>query len=290
VLIKNKLPFIIFLFSCCCLHGEGPFFSHDENPETIEKTWNEIKKNYKRYYVHYPNACFYIDDVPDSIKSILKNGYPWEGNIGLIIEEFSKEGTTVIDIGAHIGVHTITMSKKVGPAGKVIAFEPQKKIFLELYQNLKFNHCTNVTLIRKALGETTKIVHLTQVDLTNEGGTAVGEGGEIIEMIPLDSLNLTNISLIKIDVENYEFFTLLGARETILKNNPVIVFEVNGSNLEINPAKEKENFSRVMSLIESYGYLIYCIHNKDYIAFPINSEGFQNSRTIPLYPLTDNSQ
>lgn len=251
----------------------GNFYDGYPSNGIIDKTWDGIKKNYKRCYVHYPNAIFYIDDVPDSIKTFLRNGYPWEGNTGLIIEEFSKEGSITIDIGAHIGVHTITMSKKVGPEGAVIAFEPQKKIYLELLQNLRFNNCTNVISICKALGETTKIAQMTQIDPTNEGGTAIGAKGDYIEMIPLDSLNLTNVSLIKIDVENYEFFTLQGARDTILRNKPVIVFEVNGSNLDFDPAKEEENYNRVMALINSYGYEIYGIHNKDFIAFPLNSNG-----------------
>src|SRR5689334_17984899 len=36
-----------------------------------------------------------------------------------------KPGTTVLDIGANIGVHTLCFASAVGPGGAVIAFEPQ---------------------------------------------------------------------------------------------------------------------------------------------------------------------
>ena len=251
---------------------KGNFYDDFPSNEVIDKIWDSVKSNYKRHFVPFPIAFFYLDDINDSIKSILKLRCPWEGNAGLIIEEYSKVGSVVIDVGAHIGVHTITMSKKIGPEGAVIAFEPQKKIYLEQLQNLKFNNCTNVISICKAIGETAKIVQMTKVDPSNEGGTGIGEGGDYVEMIPLDSLNLTNVSLIKIDVEDYEFFTLIGARETILRNKPVIVFELNGSNVISTPAEEVENYDRVMALIKSYGYEIFCMHNKDFIAFPSDSK------------------
>jgi hypothetical protein len=93
-------------------------------------------------------------------------------------------------------------------------------------------------------------------------------------MIALDSLQLDDVSIIKMDVENYEYFVLKGAKETILKNRPVIIFECwIQPDYESSSSKEKENFDRVISLIESYGYEIYVIYNNDFIAFPVEVTG-----------------
>ena len=46
-----------------------------------------------------------------------------------------------------------------------------------------------------------------------------------INVITLDSLNLDNISMIKIDVENHENEVLQGGKQTILKNKPIIFIE-----------------------------------------------------------------
>ena len=49
-----------------------------------------------------------------------------------------------------------------------------------------------------------------------------------IEIVPLDALSdeISPVSVIKIDVEGYEFELLRGARETIKKDRPLIVCEV----------------------------------------------------------------
>ena len=36
----------------------------------------------------------------------------------------SLEGGVALDVGANVGLHTIVMSRLVGPAGRVFAFEP----------------------------------------------------------------------------------------------------------------------------------------------------------------------
>ncbi|MCS7263696.1 MAG: hypothetical protein NZ805_02555 [Armatimonadetes bacterium] len=43
------------------------------------------------------------------------------------VESFLREGMTDIDIGAHQGFYTLLSSLKVGPEGKVIAFEPSPR-------------------------------------------------------------------------------------------------------------------------------------------------------------------
>jgi FkbM family methyltransferase len=180
-----------------------------------------------------------------------------------------KEDSVAIDIGAHIGIHTITMSRKVGPNGKVFAFEPQKKMYRELLKNLEINGCNNVTAIRKALGETAQVVQLNHRNIYNEGGTAIGQGGDDAEVITLDSLNLCNVSLIKMDVECYERYVFEGARETILKNHPIIIFELMAGEdyLTCSPDR-KMVFEQFFSYVESMGYEVKLIFGADYIAIP----------------------
>ena len=46
-----------------------------------------------------------------------------------MMEKFVQDGDTVIDVGANIGCFTVPLAKKVGFTGRVIAFEPQLKIY-----------------------------------------------------------------------------------------------------------------------------------------------------------------
>src|ERR1700674_3902762 len=49
-----------------------------------------------------------------------------------------------IDVGANIGYFTCLLSKFAGPAGKVLAIEPEPQNLKLLEQNMKINNLTNV--------------------------------------------------------------------------------------------------------------------------------------------------
>ena len=233
------------------------------------QTHKVTHQKYRVYYEPFFKVYYYLEDeTDDSLKNILKQGLPYEGNIGIIIDYLIQEGSLAVDVGAHIGSHTIPMARKTGAQGAVLAFEPDKVSYMELLKNLSVNSCNNVIPICKALGALPKTTFLSKHKIEEQDTDATGD---LVETIALDSLNLNNLSLIKMDIENYEYFALQGARETILRNKPIIVFECwIGKDYLNSPPKEKINFDRVISLIKSYGYEIYVIYCNDFIAFPLD--------------------
>jgi FkbM family methyltransferase len=233
---------------------------------------HKIDGSYHKYYEPFFKTYYDLDDQADTIKQTLKQGLAYEGNIGIIISELVRPGTLALDVGSHIGVHTVTMSRGVGPKGAVMAFEPNKKSYTELLNTLRINSCDNVIPICKALSDQPQTVVLNSMKIAQ--GNEDTSHGDSVDTIALDSLNLKKLSLIKMDVENYEYFVLKGAKETILKNKPVIIFECwIGANYEKSAPKEKANFDRVISLFKSYGYEIYVIYCNDFIAFPADATG-----------------
>jgi hypothetical protein len=66
----------------------------------------------------------------------------------------------------------------------------------------------------------------------NKGGLGIGEGGEIIKIRTLDSLDLPGLDFLKIDVEGAEGLVLQGAAQTIKKYKPVIFFEHNDAKID----------------------------------------------------------
>jgi FkbM family methyltransferase len=159
-----------------------------------------------------PNqGSFFIDTSADTIKARLSQGEAWEPETDDVIRKYVVPGTTVLDIGAHIGTHTVALSRAVGNEGRVIAFEPQQKIFRELYENLKLNGCVNVKPLHIALGAEEKMAFLGDPEPYNEGGRSVETAGpEMVLMRRLDSYNLKDVSFIKMDVENFEDEVLEG--------------------------------------------------------------------------------
>src|SRR6201999_566014 len=108
-------------------------------------------------------------------------------------KHFLSPGMTVLDIGAHRGFHSLLFSKKVGPSGKVIAFEPSPQEAKRLRTNLRMNRCTNVQVNQYALGEK---------DEGNVTLYVVEENGVLNSLRPRDEVpknSPTSVALRKLD-------------------------------------------------------------------------------------------
>jgi FkbM family methyltransferase len=150
-----------------------------------------------------------------------------------------KESDVVIDIGANGGLHTIPLAKKVGSKGLVYAFEPQKIPRESLTEWLKYeNLLHNVKIYNCAIGNENTMVNfyinhldpgLSTLKLNSQHDLKVSEKIKV-KLLKLDTLlsneeNLNSLTFIKIDIEGGERDAIFGAKETIKKFNPVIVFE-----------------------------------------------------------------
>ena len=69
-----------------------------------------------------------------------------------ILDRFiPKQSDVVIDVGAHLGRHTIIASKRVGQTGKIVAIEAHLENFKMLNRNIKLNRLTNVIPLNYAV-------------------------------------------------------------------------------------------------------------------------------------------
>lgn len=140
-----------------------------------------------------------------------------------------KQGGTVIDIGAHIGDHTIAYARK---AGRVFAFEPNPVSFQCLAHNLAQEKNDHVILCDVALGDRTAWVPLSGNN-GQPGGGYIGEHMKVADVLmrPLDQYEIEP-DFIKIDVEGYELNVLQGGEQTINTHHPVMVIEINSGALK----------------------------------------------------------
>jgi len=130
-----------------------------------------------------------------------------------------------IDVGANIGYFTCLMSKLAGPAGKVLAIEPEPQNLTLLQQNIAINRLTNVEVHPCALGASGGIAMLGLYKSSNRGRhSIVDEAAKSRIKVPVRTLDDLarnsgtegkSWSLVKIDVEGYEAFVLDGAKETL---------------------------------------------------------------------------
>lgn len=130
---------------------------------------------------------------------------------------------TFLDVGANIGNHTL-MFNRFRPNVTIHSFEPSHKNYVLLYDNTQFK--TNITTYPVGLGHKLSTTKMSQPHPNNRGGNKIDTNGEeTITIIPGDSLNLDNVTFIKMDVEGYEINALMGLHETISKHSPNIWIE-----------------------------------------------------------------
>lgn len=215
-------------------------------------------------------GAFYVDRIDDLIKNFLRMGRVWEPYMLDLMQLYVKPGTVALDIGSHIGTHTVKLSRLVGEKGRVFAFEPQRKIYRELRKNLEINQCSNVTALHCALGNKKGITQMSAPSSGNEAGTPIGSGGNEIEMFTLDSFKFKNLSFIKMDVEGFEQKVLAGAKKTIMKNRPVIVLEIQGGfDYDTAPPHVQREVLKTIHILEKMQYQVGKIELHDYLAVPV---------------------
>lgn len=222
------------------------------------------------------NAKFYVQSSGnDIVKNHLRAGVEWESELRQVITKYAKPGSVALDIGAHVGIHSVTMSRVVGEKGSVYAFEPQPKTYKELRINLALNDCKNVFALKVALGNERGSIGLAEPLPGNEGGRYISRKNpvEYVQITRLDDFDLDNVSFIKMDVEAFEEQTLLGAVATIKKNMPVMYIEIHSAHSDSRPPHEKEGrdeeAARIKNWIIALGYQLLPYPQNNYLAIPI---------------------
>jgi FkbM family methyltransferase len=149
-----------------------------------------------------------------------------------------RPGDVVLDIGAHIGLWTLLMSRLVGPSGTVTAFEPVPRSADRLRHNLSASRAGAVDVVQAALGAGHGTVRMF---IPGDAGSAAlapeGPFDEtlVVPMITLDEYwvgrGSPDVSFVKVDAEGSEPRILEGAGRFFRSCRPIVACEVNAGKL-----------------------------------------------------------
>ena len=149
----------------------------------------------------------------------------------------ARTGTTAIDVGASVGLFTVPLARAVGPAGRVVAIEPDSENIARLEANLHLNRLQNVLVERVAAGDGDGEIELHMAnDPAFHSTVAVHAGREVghalrVPVARLDTiwmrLGRPAVSAIKIDVEGAELAVLRGAETLLRETQPALLLEAN---------------------------------------------------------------
>jgi FkbM family methyltransferase len=197
------------------------------------------------------------------------------------------DGGTVLDIGANIGIMSVWLGRKLKQS-QILAFEPIPQNIKALKKVLRYYGLQNVKVVEKAVGNNngkaemvmpildevkmqglSHIVH-ESINEFNDGKiyqTSIVKLDDCLEL-KQDDLQLTAI---KLDVENFEYFALAGAKNLISKHKPLIYTEL----------WENENRNKCFELLQPMGYQVKVIQNKQLVAYDHKRHHTQNFFFVP---------
>jgi len=202
------------------------------------------------------------------------------------LKSFCIPGSTVIEVGAHHGVHTVAMGNWVGDTGHVYALEANGDNALTLYANVALNNLNNCTCRHAVVGAVSG-----KIKLDGETVATKKHTGTQTTVISLDDycteFDIANVDLLKIDVEGYEAQVLKGARK-IMSQRPKIALELHLDDIASYGSSVNE-IAELIGIDDYYGEMM--IRAKDWeTLYPFQSitdfpqSGIVNLFMIPRSP------
>ena len=175
-----------------------------------------------------------------------------------------RSGDRVVDVGANLGMFSRRLAKLVGPSGNVYAFEPIPQTFDFLTHNLKKLDLSQAKGYPFALSdaERTEVMVIPRYrwgsecwyDARVKTAAADPNWREIeVRSRTLDSFALPQISFIKCDANYHELAVLRGGLETIKRDRPAMLIEVNP-----DPDDPSTTAYETFALLRDLGYEAYC--------------------------------
>ena len=166
-------------------------------------------------------------------------------------------GDTVVDVGAHVGYHTLRARRRVGETGRVLAIDPQPYNCDKLLTNAELNGFGNIVVVAAAVGAATSFVPLKQQARTDKSrltlrGKGVNDNSAsfIVPVVTLDWLfaaqGIERAALLKIDVEGYEPEVLAGAAAALDRVDNIV--------LEILPDEEPSRVREIEERLRAAGF------------------------------------
>lgn len=201
------------------------------------------------------------------------------------LKPYIRPGSTVVDVGANIGTHTLAFSQWVAD-GEVVAIEGQPLVSGILSTNCFMNQRSNVQVVNAICSTTsgwlrvrpdyTKEENVGAVSFRNEASInnpstwrritdwfKRPKGPDVVPIRKLDDIvTSNNVSLIKLDIEGMELDALRGASRLLRESQPVLYME------QLNT----EQLPQLYKLLSEYGYNLFWLETH-----PFNQNNYRGN-------------
>lgn len=195
--------------------------------------WIKLRKQGRKLGLHH---------LVSKVSARLRPGNHYEERFGTALRNAIHPADVVWDVGANVGLYAEQFCRWVGPAGHVVAFEPNPQPFAELQRRV--SDCAWITLMNVALGSRAGSCpfvadkeYSPKSHLQFEGQVdAADEDVVVVEVSTGDAVcaQLGQVpNVVKIDVEGFEDDVLAGLDQTLSSPSlRVVLLEIHLQALE----------------------------------------------------------
>jgi len=183
-----------------------------------------------------------------------------------LFRECAREGGTVLDIGAHVGVFSLLAAQAVGPGGHVYAFEPAPGNLEVLRRNVAINGLANVTCLGQAVSDQVGKAAFVIAEANDSNSfyshpLSAQRGTLQVDCVTVDSfLAGRRADVIKIDAEGAEISVLRGMQRTLEMNRDIrLIVELNPSCLRAGGHGSAE----LVSMLRGAGFSVRLIDERN---------------------------
>ena len=196
------------------------------------------------------------------------------------LERHVVPGSLAIDAGAHIGLFTVVMARRVGRGGHVVSVEPSHDSAAILDEVIRLNDLREtVTVCRQPLSDASRETDFFVAPY------AACVGNSLVQTRPTDEVErrVTTtiddlvgavslpVSCMKIDVEGAEDAVLRGARATVAAHRPALALDIHASLFADPTASLRE----LWNTLAEYDYRV--MHESELV-----TEDWFMARTLPF--------
>ena len=174
--------------------------------------------------VDYPGGTAHIDaDPTDHIGKHYAKGRWYERDLLDDARARVHGPGLAVDVGAHIGGHSTWFALACGL--NVVALEPNPATFEQLSRTVAANPAAQIRTIAAAASDRPGWATIIPPAPGNTGTTRINPGSGTVPVTTLDSLDLHDVKLLKVDVEGMAPEVLAGAQRLLAEQSPIVYAE-----------------------------------------------------------------
>jgi len=189
-----------------------------------------------------------------------------------LVQSILRPGMTFVDVGANWGYFTLLAAHLVGKGGRVVSLEPDPRLFPILQESLIRNQLEQVIALQVAAASEDGTLKLAGYNESGDNfgiSRIVGEGEREttfdVMARPLDKvfddLGIHNIDLLKMDIEGFEGYALLGLENSLRH------LLIKRLLIELHPAEiagHGQSVKEIIRRLRGFGYQAWQLdHSKD---------------------------